>query len=414
VKTPSLPGPAANPAEHTALSRREFLKATGVGLIISIYPTELALAADTLPNGYFIIGTDGSITVKIAKVEYGQGVMTSLAQMVAEELDVPMNAMSVIMGDTRLCPADGDGGTYGSLSTRSFGATLRGVAARARAVLIELASQSLGVPSDQLYTADGAVISRVDPQVRVTYAELAGGKQVSANLSQTPRLKDYRQFTLSGQAVTRLDALEKVTGRAKYTADIRVPGMLYARILRPPAKGALLLSVDTSAAEQFPGARVIHNGSFVAVLHAQPDMAERALALIHATYKDAPAGPNQDTIHDYLMSRPPGVASSNQKGAVDSGEAAAVTKAEMSYYTPYVAHAPMESHAAVASQEATGLTVWASSQTPNSDATSVGAARFIVPYVGGGFGGKISSPQVAEAVQLAKAAAQRKFTAAVK
>jgi nicotinate dehydrogenase subunit B len=388
---------------HT-LSRRELFKRVSGGLVLFLYSSELAQAAEQLPSAYLMVGEDGTITVFSAKVEYGQGVMTSLAQMVAEELDVPMQSMAVVAGDTKLCPVDSDGGTYGSLSTQNFGVNaLRPAAARARALLVQLASSALNLPIDQLTTQGGFVVSRSDPAVRISYAALAGGKTVSATLAQTPKAKDYTQFTLSGQPVTRLDAIAKVTGRAQYTADIRVPEMLYARLLRPPARGATLKSVDTSAAEQIAGARVVRTGNLIAVLHEHPDMAERAWRLIKAEYNPVATVPNDETIYDYLLSH----ATSSprvlgQKGNVQTGEQQATTVREQTYYTPYIAHAPMEPHAAVASVDGS-LTIWSSTQTPFTDASAL-RARLITPYIGGAFGGKISTTQAAsEAASLARA-----------
>jgi nicotinate dehydrogenase subunit B len=402
-------GPQAIPESglpRVGLNRRAFFKRVSGGLLLYIYSSELAQAAEKLPSAYLKIGEDGTVTLFSSKVEYGQGIMTSLAQMAAEELDVSLASMSVVTPDTSLCVSDPDGGTYGSLTTQNFGPTVRTAAAKARALLVQLASEQLGVAKDQLYTQGGWVISRADSMVRISYAALAGGKTVQATLDQAPRAKDYTAFTLSGKSVKRLDAMDKVTGRAQYTADVRLPGMVYARILRPPARGATLKSVDTSLAEKEAGVRIVRTGDLIAVLHEQPDMAERALRLIKAEYNPTAAGPNEETIYDYLLSRAPTPRTLAQKGNITTGENLAAKKLEQTYYTPYIAHVSMEPHAAVASVDAGKLTVWAATQTPFADAAEVAAARLITPYVGGGFGGKIETPQVSEAVRLAKAAGQ--------
>jgi isoquinoline 1-oxidoreductase len=401
---PAQPGGGIKEDSVIVLSRRDLIKALGGGIVVMLYSSELAQAQDKLPSSYLRIGVNGTVTLLAGKVELGQGAMTSLAQMAAEELDVPLDSMRVLMGDTLQCPTDPDGGTYGSYTTRNIGPTVRTAAARARAVLVALASQQLGMAPDQLFTRAGYVVSRADETVRISYAALAGGKNVEAQLDQTPTPKDVSQFTLCGKPVLRLDALEKVTGQAKYTGDIRLPGMLYARILRPPTRAATLKSVDTSAAEQVAGARVVRSGSLIAVLHEQPDMAERALRLIKAEYNPVASGPNEETIYQYLLGRAPSAATVGQKGNVANGEQLAALKVEQTYYTPYFAHAPMEPHAAVASVDATGLSIWASTQTPYTDRSAMDAARLIVPYVGGAFGGKIDTPQISEAVQLARAA----------
>ena len=383
--------------------------------MVLINMPESAQAQDRLPNSYLRIGEDGAITILTGKVEMGQGVMTALAQMAAEELDAPLSSMRAVMGDTGSCPADGDGGTWGSLTIRNFGPTLRSAAARARAVLIELAAQQLGLAADQLFTRDGYVISRADETVRISYASLAGGKNVEAHLATAPKLKDASQFTLSGKPALRIDAVAKVTGQAKYAADIRstdigVPGMLHACILRPPAFGAKLKpeSLDTSAAEKI--ARIVKTGSLIAVLHEQPEVAAEALALIKAEWDLPQSGSNDETIHQDLLPRAPAGQIAAQKGDLPSGERLAVAKVEQTYYTPYLAHAPLEPHAAVASVASGQTTVWASTQTPFALSSQVGG-RVITPFVGGAFGGKAlwqgaGNQQATEAVQLAKAAGQ--------
>jgi nicotinate dehydrogenase subunit B len=386
-------------------NRRDFLRLLGGGILVGIYSPESAQAQDKLPNAYLAIGAEGTVTIYTGKVEMGQGVMTSLAQMAAEELDVPLQSMRAVMGDTASCPVDSDGGTWGSLTTRNFGPALRSAAARGRAILVQLASAQLGVPADQLITQAGYVVSRTDENVRVSYASLAGGKMIDIHLQTTPNQKSFAQFTVSGKPALRQDAVEKVTGKAKYAADSQVPGMLYARILRPPAHGAKLKpgSVDTSEAEKVPGAIIVSTGSLLAVLHEQPDMAGQALALIKAEYDLPQAGPDDETIYQYLLSRAPAGQVFEQKGNLAAGEQLATAKLEQTYYTPYVAHAPIEPHAAVASIEGGQVTVWASTQTPFGLRSQVGG-RVIAPYVGGGFGGKVSYHQAVEAVQLARAA----------
>ncbi|MBI2948894.1 MAG: xanthine dehydrogenase family protein molybdopterin-binding subunit [Verrucomicrobia bacterium] len=385
------------------LNRRALLKLLGGGILVFIYSPRSLQAQDKLPSGFIQIGPEGTITLLTGKIEMGQGVITSLAQMAAEELDVPLSAMRVLMGDTQLCPADADGGTWGSLTTRNFGPSLRSAAARARAILVQLASEQLGVPKDQLFTREGFVLKRSDENVLVSYASLAGGKNVETHLTQTPVPKAFTQFTLSGKPAPRIDAIEKVTGQARYAADIRLPGMLYARILRPPARGAKLKSADMSEAEKVPGVRVVRTGTLLAVLHEQPDIAEQALALVKAEYDLPQSGPDDESIDQYLLGRAPTGQIVGQKGSVLTGEQLATSKLAQTYYTPYVAHAPIEPHAAVASMEAGRLTVWASTQTPSGTRSETGAARVITPYVGGGFGGKISNQQAIEAAQLARA-----------
>jgi nicotinate dehydrogenase subunit B len=403
------PSPAASESRHASsavLSRRELLKLLGGGILVWVAAPDALGAQERLPSAYIRIGGDGTITIFSAKVEYGQGVMTSLAQMAAEELDAPLSSMRVVMGDTALCPSDKDGGTYGSLSTRSFGPDLRAGAAKARAVLLELGAQQLGLAKAEVVTRDGYVLKASDLTVRVSYAALAGDKNVVVELTQAAVQKNYTQFNVSGKPVLRIDGMDKVTGQAKYTADVRVPGMRYASILRPPARAATLTSVDTSAAEAVAGARVIRTGSLIAVLHEQPDAAARALGLIKAEYNSPAATPNEESIYDYVLASAPSlpVTVLSQKGTIATGESLSVTRLEQTYSTPYIAHAPIEPHAALAVPDAGKITVYASTQTPNSALNEAGVARVITPYIGGAFGGKIYNQQAREAAQLARAA----------
>ncbi len=231
--------------KHLEMDRRSFLEILGGGIVVCIslgpeellaqrgpgYPTDL--------NAYLRIGEDGRVTVFSGKIEMGQGIHTSLAQMLAEELGVGLGSIDMVLGDTDRCPWDM--GTFGSLTTRMFGPALRAAGAEARAVLMLLASERLGVPKEQLAAANGVVSVLPTynwPERQVTYAQLAKGQKITRTLDQKAVLRSVAEFTVMGQSPGRLDATEKVTGTAKYAGDIRLPGMLYASILRPPAHGA--------------------------------------------------------------------------------------------------------------------------------------------------------------------------------
>ena len=231
-----------------SLGRREFLKAAGGGIIILFSYGDMRdltaqerrpLGYQNLPadfNAFLSIGADGRVTCFTGKIEMGQGIVTSLAQMLADELDVPLNAVDMVMGDTDLCPWDM--GTFGSMSTRFFGPPLREAAAEAKAILIELASQHLHLDKNKLIVKDGMVMDKNNSRKRVTYAKLAKGKSIEKHLPKELPLKNVSEFTIVGKSALRKDALAKVTGKAQYAGDIRVPGMLYAKILRPPVHGA--------------------------------------------------------------------------------------------------------------------------------------------------------------------------------
>ena len=400
----------------SSLSRRQFLKLAGGGIIILVtVKNPLFLEAQRrgqpLPedfNAFLRIGEDGRVACYTGKIEMGQGVVTSLAQMLAEELEVPLESVDMVMGDTDLCPYDQ--GTWGSMSTRFFGPPLRAAAAEARAVLLELASQRLNMPSSQLVAEGGVIYGRSNRKTKVTYAELAAGKRIERHLEVKPALEKPEDFSIIGRPVLRRDAVEKVTGRAKYAGDLREPGMLYARLLRPPAHGAKPTSVDAAAAKGVPGARVVQEGDLVAVLHEDPEQAAKALQLIKAEWDKPEAKVDDKTIFDHLLRvAPPGEIAA-QAGDLAVGEKLSKTVIEETYFDGYVAHASIETHTALARVEGDKATVWASTQSPFGVREEVASAlgfktenvHVLTPWVGGGFGGKGSDGQAVEAARLAK------------
>ena len=405
--------------DDSNLSRRGFFAVAGSGLFVFFgadldafqEPARLPgrQAGPTDFNAYLRIGADGRVTCLVGKVELGQGSMTALAQLLAEELDVPFDSVDMVMGDTDLCPYDM--GTFGSMCIRYLGPVVRAAGAEARAVLIQMAAEQFKAPAERLQVKAGVITDPLAPSKRVTYAQLVQGKRIERHLEKVP-IKAVSAFTVIGKSPRRKDALEKVTGKAKYAGDIALPGMLHARILRPPAHGATLKNVDTSAAEKVPGARVVREGDLIAVLHERPDLAEQALGLIKAQFDRPRTGLDDKTIFDHLLETAPQPQVVGEGGNVEEGEKLSTTIVDETYLNSYVAHASMETHTAVASIEGGKATVWASTQAPFSVKPQVAQAlgiqpenvRIITPYVGGGFGGKSGGPQAVEAARLAKAA----------
>jgi isoquinoline 1-oxidoreductase len=359
-------------------------------------------------NAFLSIGEDGRVTGFTGKIEMGQGVITSLAQMLADELAVSLDAVNMVMGDTDLCPWDM--GTFGSMTTRNFGPALRAAAAEARAVLVELAADYLQVAKERLKTKDG-VVYEDGGQKKATYAELAKGKKILRHLKGAA-LETPSDFTIMGKPALRKDSLEKVTGRAKYAGDVTEPGLLFAKILRPPAHDAKLVSADTAGAQDVEGVQVIQDGDLIAVLHKYPDEAEKALTRVKSQY-DRPAPLADDkTIFDHLLKVAPPGETVAEGGSLAEGQKAARIVVEEKYLNSYVSHAPVEPHTALAKIEGDKATIWASTQTPfalkQAAASVLGFpprnVRVITPFVGGGFGGKSNIQQALEAVRLAKLA----------
>ncbi len=399
------------------IDRREFLRRVGGGVVV-LFTTVPRFTSGEVPpskpsaqpafNAYLRISENGRVTCFTGKIEMGQGIITSLPQMLADELDVSVGMIDIVMGDTDHCPFDQ--GTWGSLTTRVFGPELRAAGAQARHVLFELASEQMGVPRERLEAEDGVVFDRTDHSHSISYAALTKGQSIARDVAAPVATKTAPHYKVMGTSLTRRDALEKVTGKAQYAADIRLPGMLYARILRPPAHGATLKQLDTSAVAKVEGASIVQDGDLVAVLHEKRDMADSAIELVNADYSVPEPTVDDRTIYKHLMSVTPDGDLVADGGNLEKGERMATEVFEETYLNAYVAHAPMEPHAALASMEDGRMTVWASTQSPFglkrqlTDALGLteSQVRVITPFVGGGFGGKGNSSQGIQAARLAK------------
>lgn len=408
-------GPTSFPVD-----RRDFVKLTATGLLVlfAIDPAGASQETARLPTGrqgyptdvnaYLHVGTDGRVTCFVGKIEQGQGTMTSLPQLLAEDLDVPLASVDIVMGDTDLCPWDM--GTFGSLSMRQFGPVLRQAAADARATLLQLAAERLQAPVERLTVKAGVVSDTADPKKTVTYGQLTEGKRIERKLEGKAPLKPVKAFTVVGTSARRRDGGDKVTGKAKYAGDIVPPGgALHARILRPPAHGATLGQVDTSAAEKVPGVKVVRDGDLIAVLHEHRDEADKALALVKADWTRHDPPFDDHTMFDHFLKTAGPATTAAEGGSLVEGEKIVTEVVEGTYYDSYVAHAPIEPHSAVAAVENGKVTVWVGTQTPFSVKNQLMQAlrlpaekvRVITPYVGGGFGGKSASRQAIEAARLA-------------
>jgi nicotinate dehydrogenase subunit B len=411
-----------------AFTRRDFVKLLGGGIIIFFsvespaQPKPPAFGTAAPPgfgppgmgggtsnlNAYLKIGEDGKITIFSGKIEMGQANTTALAQMAAEELKVSLDSIHMIMGDTDLCPWDM--GTFGSMSVRVYGAALRSAAAEARAILLEMASEQLNTPEEHLKIENGTIFSVTDPKTLVTFAQLTRGQNITRRPGQKTTLTAPGEFTVIGTSPVRLDGREKVTGTAKYTGDLHFPDMLHGRVLHPPAHRATLKSVDTSAAEKIPGVVIIRESDMIAVVHPDPETAENARKLIKAEYELPDETVDEKSIFDHLVKKAPQPQQLERKGDLSEGEKQAVSIFEQTYLNGYGAHAPIETHTAVARMEGDRLTVYISTQTPFLAQPQIAASlgmpsqnvRIITPHVGGAFGGKSVSLESIEAARLAK------------
>jgi nicotinate dehydrogenase subunit B len=397
------------------LSRRDFLRVAGSGLFIFFAPGTFGEMALPQPgrgyptdlNAYLKIGGDGRVSLFCSKIEMGQGIITSMRQMLAEELDVSLDSTDIVMGDTMLCPWDG--GTVGSRSTKYYGPPLRRAGAQARAILMQMASEHLNIAQGNLVVKNGVVSDTTNAKLKVTYAELVKGRQIDRQISDVP-IKTVSEHTVSGKPTMRTDAREKVTGKAKFAGDNRLPRMLYAKVLRPPSHDATLNSVDVSEAENLVGAIVIQEDGLIAVLHENPELAENALALVSAKWEVPEPKVDNQSIFDYLKKAAPEGRVYVEQGNLSDGQAAAKKRIESEFYNHYVAHAPIEPYTVLAHVADEKVTVWASTQAPFQVRSTAAETlkipeenvHVITPFVGGGFGGKKSGRQISEAVKLSK------------
>lgn len=400
-----------------SMDRRNFLKNLGGGIIIVFSLSELGFTGrynpqEQLPefNAFLRVKEDGRVDCYTGKIEMGQGINTSLAQTLAEELEVDIHDVDMIMGETDLVPYDA--GTWGSMTTRFQDPLIRAAAAEAREVLRELAAEKLSLPLDRMVASNGRIMDRSDNTRSVSYAELTKGQKIVRAVTTKPEVKKARDLKVIGKSFNRLDSVKKVTGKALYAADIRLPGLMYARIARPPAHGSKLVSSDTSGAEAVTGTRLLRDGDFIVVLHADPEMAEKAVMAIRSEWEVPESKANQDTIFEYIKKNATDIRVRYSGGDLEAGRKASDIVFEHEYHDGYKAHASIETHTATAIYKDGEITMWASSQTPfgtrQEVADRLGIAREKVHikqiYLGGGFGGKIYNQQAVEAARIARMA----------
>ncbi len=404
--------------ESPGMKRRDFFKLLGGGIFIFIHPfdpSELfglqAQQGRSLPtdfNAFLHITEDGLVNCYTGKVELGQGAITSLAQIMADELEVQFDRVKMVMGDTDLCPWDS--GTTGSRAIRSFSLSMRAAAAEAKAVLIQLASEYLRTPVSGLEVKDGIISDTANNNSKVSYGQLTKGKRIEKHLDGKAVEKDYTKFKYVGKPYLHQDSFAKVTGEARFAADIQLPGLLHARILRPPSHGAKLLKADVSEAENIKGIRVVRDGDLIAVLSDDRDKADQAIVKVKAEYSFDEIKVDDKTIFDRILKADSTANVVRSNGDTETGRKISDTVIESEFYNSYVAHAPIEPHAATAMIEGEKITVWVSTQTPFGTQDTLARemkvplekVRVITPFVGGGFGGKSPHRQAVEAVKLAK------------
>ena len=294
---------------------------------------------------------DGTVTALSGKVDFGQGIRTAFAQIVADELDVDFDQVRVVLGDTARSPYDF--GTFGSQSIRGEGSNLRNAAAAARALLVSRASARLGVAATELETAGGTVRVKGDGRA-VAYADLVQAGPLEGAVPETISTKSPDALRVVGRSVPRREGRDIVTGQPVYVTDVRLPGMLRGAVLRPPHMGAALQSLDDTAARSLPGVvAIVRDGDFVGAVAERYEQALAAVAALRAEWDPTP--PSRGVEHDIELRRDEGV---------DEAISGASRVADAAYTLPYLANAPIGPSGAVADVRPDRATIYSGSQRP--------------------------------------------------
>jgi CO/xanthine dehydrogenase Mo-binding subunit len=362
---------------RAGLSRRDFLKASGaLGALVVGFSASAPFAAAQFPNGavpgsppanqvdsWIAITADGGVTAYSGKEELGQGIVTAQQQLVAEELDVPFERVTLIYCDTAHTPDQAY--TSGSQShPANFNhANLALAAATAREALFGMASQRLGVPADQLTARDGVIAVKADATRKVTYAQLLAGKKFNLALDTNAKRKPASAWTVLGTPVRRLDIPEIVTGQFEYVHNVRVPGMLHGRVVRPLTVGAQVMNVDESSVAGMPGlVKVVVRKNFVGVVCQKPWQAVQAANKLKVAWSQGTGLPSQPGFYDHLRTLPVSDTLLVDSKDTDQTIASAATVVKATYHHPYQMHGSVGSSCAVADVQGDRATIWSPTQ----------------------------------------------------
>ena len=366
--------------DGTGMSRRMFLKGSGVlivGFSMAGRTPRLAATSSARPtaqgfNGpssdqldsWIAIGDDGEVTAYTGKCELGHGLYTAQTQLIAEELGVRFDRVTLIQCDTALTPDQGTTSGAQSHPTNFNQRNLALAGATARETLFERASTRLGVSVGQLEVDEGIVRVRADPSKSVRYGELLGGKPFAMTLNPGARRKSPGEWTVLGQSVPRVEIPAMATGQFEYVHNVRVPGMLHGRVVRPPRVGATLVDVDETSVQDMPGLLdVVVRNNFVGVVAEKPWQAVQAADRLGVTWTGGAQLPIQEEFYDHLRNLKP----TRDTLPVDSKDvdrhlAEAATVVEATYHYPYQMHGSIGSSCAVADVQDGNATIWSSTQ----------------------------------------------------
>jgi len=347
-------------------TRRQFLQASGALVVCFALPASKNSAAQELTGSALlgnrlVIKASGEVDLMLGKVEFGQGIGTAMAQIVAEELDVDFSRIRLVAVDTDFSPDESY--TYSSISVQQSGPPTRRAGAAAREYLLQQAAGRLSVSIEALSVADGEIHSGSE-STGLSYWQLIGDSTVDLDISDDQVLKTVDEYSVVGESYQRIDIPGKVFGAASYLQDLRLPDMLHARIVRPPAERAELDSIDASAAKKLPGVlKVVRDGTFVAVIAKREQQARDAARQLQKSASWIPANdmPDENEVFEWLKQ-----AESRAEPVVnkpsESGEIVSTTTVTRSYQRSFHAHASISPSAAIAQYDGANLTVWSHAQ----------------------------------------------------
>ena len=346
------------------MDRREFLRSAGALVVSFSIPLDVLAQAQPNPklqqlDAWLSVGGDGKVSVYTGKVELGTGVQTALAQLVADELDVPFERVHMVMGDTALCPNQGP--TVGSQTMMRAGPQLRQAAAEARQTLLGLASSKLDAPAERLAVADGVVSAPGGKSV--SYAELIGDRKFEHAMSGKAKTKSPDRLKVVGKPVPRVELPAKVYGTHQYVQNVRVPGMLHGRMVRPPAPDFVVEKVDDASVKKLPGnVRVVAKRNFVGVVADREEQAIRAARALKVQWKQAIALPAMKEMPAFTRAT-----KSTERVLASNGDVEGALKQakvhRAQYYVPHQMHASIGPSCAIASVTPEGVTLWSPTQS---------------------------------------------------
>jgi CO/xanthine dehydrogenase Mo-binding subunit len=352
------------------VSRRDFLKSSGALIVTfsmapeSMFAQRLDGASSNQLDGWLSINADGSVTAYTGKCELGHGLYTAQTQLIAEELSVPFSKVKLIQCDTALTPDQGTTSGAQSHPTNFNQGALALAGATAREALFQMAATRFSEPVDQLAVKDGVITVKSDSSKKVAYTELIGGKKFNLTLNTRAKRKNAAEWTVLGTPVPRIEIPAMATGEFEYVHNVRLPGMLYGQVVRPPAMGSNLMNVDEASIKDLPGVvKVVVKKSFVGVVAEKPWQAMQAANKLKVTWTAGTGLPKNGEIHDYLRNKKPtrDTYLVNSKDVDEKlSQAAKVIKG--TYYYPYQMHGSMGTSCAVADVQNGKATIYSPTQ----------------------------------------------------